>query len=135
RRIPSHPVNENHEPDRIIALRHYSSTRELNSATAFECTTSHIERDPMSFLTVEFDFTRRAMSERRRVSIWMICPSQCACPRTVALLMQDPGCSIEFAPAKRVAFGSCDIDDLSARKAIGSNLAITSRAAFRDRKS
>jgi hypothetical protein len=45
--------------------------------------------------------------------------------------MQNPGCAIELAPAKRVAFGSRDIDNLSIRKAIGSDLAIASRAAFR----
>jgi len=45
--------------------------------------------------------------------------------------MQSPGCAIEFTPAKRVAFGSRDIDNLSIRKAIGSDLAITSRTAFR----
>src|SRR4029077_7234668 len=106
-------------------------TRELNSATTSKCRVSHIEWDPVSFLSVEFDFTRRATSERRRVSIWTICPSQCACPRAVVLLMQNPGCAIEFAPAKRVAFGSRDIDNLSIRKAIGSDLAIISRTAFR----
>jgi hypothetical protein len=45
--------------------------------------------------------------------------------------VQNPGCAIEFTPAKRVAFGSRDIDNLSIRKAIGSDLAIISRTAFR----
>ena len=45
--------------------------------------------------------------------------------------MQNAGATIEFAPAKRVAFGSRDVDDLSIRKEIGPDLAITNRIAFR----
>ena len=97
----------------------------------FKYRVSRIEWNPVGFLTIEFDFTGRAMSKRRRVSIWMICPSQRACPRVVALLMQNPGCAIEFTPAKCLTFGSPNIDNRSIRKAIRADLAIPRPRALR----
>jgi hypothetical protein len=45
--------------------------------------------------------------------------------------MQNPGCAIECTPAKRIGFGSRDINNLSIRKAIRANLAIIAPGGFR----
>ena len=45
--------------------------------------------------------------------------------------MQNPGGAVEFTPAKRVAFRSRDINDLSIRKAIRADLAIIGPRTFR----
>src|SRR5216110_3114569 len=92
----------------------------------FKHRVSCIEWDPASFLTVEFNFTRRARGKRHAVPIGVICPSQCACPRAILFLVQNPSCSVEFAPTEGFAFGLRDIDNLSIRKAIRSDLAIIS---------
>jgi hypothetical protein len=122
-------VNENHDRNWIIALWQHQSARELKSVTTFKYRVSHIERDTVSFPAVEFDFTFGPTGESHRVSIGAICPSQCASPRAV-LLMQNPGRTVEFTPAKRIAYGSRDIDNLSIRKAIRAYLANTGPRSF-----
>jgi hypothetical protein len=44
--------------------------------------------------------------------------------------MQNAGCAIEFAPAESFGFGSCDINNLSIRKAIRANFAMMDGARF-----
>jgi hypothetical protein len=44
--------------------------------------------------------------------------------------MQNPGCAIEFTPAKCVAFGSRDIDNLPIWEAVSAYLAMIDCAGF-----
>ena len=88
---------------------------------------------PGMLLPVELNFTLRAMSERHRVSVWTIRPSQSACPQAVLLLVQSPGCALEFTPAEGVALRLGDIDNLAIRKAIGADVAISLRTFARKR--